>query len=786
MTLQRLSRIFRPRRIALIGASDQPESVAAGLTGQALLAPEVELLLVNRHRASVHGRPTLSDVSALPDDLDLAVVVTPWDTVPGIVQTLAAKQCAGVVVLSLAQEGGVLWDSSKLLLTRLKRRLARSPIRVLGPASQGLLLPRMGLNLSLCAKLPPPGHIAFVAASAAVTDFFTDWCATQGVGASLILGLGDAVDLDATSCLEYLAHDAQTHAVLLYLDHLPDPRGWLSAARALTMRKPLVVLIDPAFAQSGGAADLDQRRLLQGALERAGALVVSDLEELCGAANVDLPAWPHAGNRFAIVGNAPALAALAALAVRRSGGTLAHLQRGTERLLRPLLQRGPVSNPVDLRRNADGARYAAAIAAVQADPGVDVVLSLHHSNAFAAGDAVAAALQPAREGAPPLLCSFVGGTPRQVRVGLAQRGIAAFATPESAVVAYALNRRYYQLRNRLRETPPALLEWGTLAAEQLQAIRQAGSRRLQTLFSALDLPLLERQPGSSGGHGRWPALGLRSDPRLGLLAYTAVDPDQMRCELLPLDRLRVVRLTEPLEARADPDLLAQLRRVLLLLGAVTQQLPELQAIHLHGVRREAGGEISAQMALEWDATAPPPRYAFAPVPLLPGEVLHSREGMPLLLRPIRAEDEPRLSAGFTQLSPEEVRMRFMYPLKQLTHELAARLTQLDHDREIALVLSGFEPPGQAQLYGVVRASLDPLERTAEFAIVIPRQLSGQGLGQLLLRRIIEAVQARGMRSIHGDVLAENTAMLALARKLGFQQRIDPHEHGVVRVQLGLG
>jgi acyl-CoA synthetase (NDP forming)/RimJ/RimL family protein N-acetyltransferase len=784
MSLQRLSRIFKPRRIALIGASDQPDSIGAELTAQALTVPDLEVLLVNRRHTTVHGQPTLADVSALPDGLDLAVVMTPWETVSGIVKKLSAKQCAGVVVLSLAQEGGVLWDSSRLLLGRLKRQMARSPMRIIGPASQGLLLPRLGLNLSLCAKLPPPGHIAFVAASAAVTDFFTDWSATQGVGASLIVGLGDAVDLDAAQCLDYLAQDVQTRAVLLYLDRMPDPRNWLSAARALTMRKPLVVLIDPSFAAADGVAELDSLQLIKNALERVGALVVSDLEELCAAANVDLPAWPHAGRRFAILGNAPALAALAAQAVQRSGGCLARLERNTERLLRPLLQRGAVTNPIDLRRNADGARYAAAIAAVQADPGVDVILSVHHANAFAAGTEVAAALQPAAAGAPPLLSSFVGGTPRQVRAALAQRGIAAFATPESAVAAYALNRRYYQLRSRLRETPPALLEARSLDETAIARLCQSVlsvEERACMLLDALQIPL-QVDPHTVL---LWPAVGLVSDPRLGLLAWVAIDAEQRRSELLPLDRLRVVRLTEALENRVDPDLLAQIRRLLLLLGDATQVLPQLQAISVCGIARDGSGEMCARVDLQWRSDAPPPRYAFAPVPIGPLEVLSANDGRPMLLRPIRAEDEPRLAAGFTRLSPEEVRMRFMYPLKQLTHELAARLTQLDYDREIALVLSGFEPAGQAELYGVVRASLDVLERAAEFAIVIPRQLCGQGLGQLLMRRIIDLTHARGMQRIWGDVLAENSAMRALAAKLGFVERPAPDDDGVIRVELAL-
>jgi len=127
-------------------------------------------------------------------------------------------------------------------------------------------------------------------------------------------------------------------------------------------------------------------------------------------------------------------------------------------------------------------------------------------------------------------------------------------------------------------------------------------------------------------------------------------------------------------------------------------------------------------------------------------------------------------------------MRFLYPLKALTHDLAARLTQLDYDREVALVLADAQPPGQARLYGVVRAHFDPGTRAAEFAIVIPRALGGRGLGTLLLSRIINHSRRAGMQLIWGDTLPDNAAMRALARKFGFSETL--HEQ-LIRLELGL-
>ena len=795
MALAQLNRIFKPQRIALIGASDQPESIGQVLTGHVLGVPGIEVHLVNRRHVAVYGQPALGDVAQLPEGLDLAVVMTPWASVPGIVAALGQKHCAGAVVLSLAAEGGVLWDSSRMLLYRLRRQLKRSPIRLIGPAAQGLLLPRLHLNLSLCSKLAPPGHIAFVSSSPAITDFFADWAASHGVGASLIAGLGDAVDLDTPLLLDWLARDPDTRAVLVYLDRMVEPRAWLSAARAVARSKPLVVLVDPDLARAGagvpGQPDIDAAALLRRALERAGALVVDDLEQLCAAANVDLPAWPHAGSRFAVLGNTPALGALAAQAIERSGGLLARFERATERALRPLLPAGAgaVRNPVDLKRTADGTRYAAAIAAVRADPGVDVVLGLHHSNTFAAGAEIADVLEASGNGAPPLLLSLVGGAPRQTRIDLAQRGIAAFATPDQAVAAYTLNRRYYQLRHALQLTPPPLLEDDLpppAVLAQLRSLDLKDGARATLLLQALGIDL--HPPLATTLEAHSPALGLACDARLGPLAWwRPAGPDSpVHSTLLPLDRLRVTGLLRaPADARGDDGLHPLLRRALLRLALVLPALPELRGLALLRLALDAEGGLCGEVRLEFDHDSLRPPFAFQPPPPELHEVVTARDGERMLLRPIRAEDEPRLASGFTRLSPEEVRMRFLFPLKQLTHELGARLTQLDYDREVALVLASFDPPGQAELYSVVRASVDVLENAAEFAIVIPRQLSGQGLGTLLMDRILRWCRGRGIARVYGDVLAENHAMLALARKLGFSERAAADESGVVRVTLSL-
>lgn len=147
--------------------------------------------------------------------------------------------------------------------------------------------------------------------------------------------------------------------------------------------------------------------------------------------------------------------------------------------------------------------------------------------------------------------------------------------------------------------------------------------------------------------------------------------------------------------------------------------------------------------------------------------------------------EPALQAHFAHLTPEEIRLRFFVPMKTLSHVAAARFTQIDYDREMALVLTEQGIAGQTAIYGVVRISADPDNMCAEYAIVVRGDMTGLGLGILLMRRIIDYSRSRGIGAIYGDVLAENTTMRKLCKKLGFSEAPLEGESSIVRVTLRL-
>ncbi|MEO8671953.1 MAG: GNAT family N-acetyltransferase [Tahibacter sp.] len=186
------------------------------------------------------------------------------------------------------------------------------------------------------------------------------------------------------------------------------------------------------------------------------------------------------------------------------------------------------------------------------------------------------------------------------------------------------------------------------------------------------------------------------------------------------------------------------------------------------------------------STRPPVRSPIAPTPgsaPLPGEEVVLRDGRRLILRPIHASDAPALQRGFAHLSQEEVRMRFLHLLTELPDALAQRLCDLDPAHEVAFVIVDPLEVGEPEVHAVARAYFDPATNAAEFALVVQKALSGQGLGDLLMRHLLDACRASGADEIWGDVLAENHLMLSLCEHLGFERAPAHHDPGLIRVSM---
>ena len=147
-------------------------------------------------------------------------------------------------------------------------------------------------------------------------------------------------------------------------------------------------------------------------------------------------------------------------------------------------------------------------------------------------------------------------------------------------------------------------------------------------------------------------------------------------------------------------------------------------------------------------------------------------GREVLVRPIRPEDSGPLREGFALLQPDEVRQRFLYPMKELSAEQAQRLTRPNSRREFALVVAEPLPPGEALIGAVARIAVDDDGKAGEFAILVSRYVHGMGLGRHLMRRLVRWAKGRNLDHVYGDVLESNRPMQALAASLDFRR-----EHG---------
>jgi acetyltransferase len=231
---------------------------------------------------------------------------------------------------------------------------------------------------------------------------------------------------------------------------------------------------------------------------------------------------------------------------------------------------------------------------------------------------------------------------------------------------------------------------------------------------------------------------------------------------------------------------ADIEAVALTLVKVSQlicDLPQVVELEINPIIADENGVLAldARIKVMDSNFLSDSRLAIRPYPKNLEEIITLSDETELILRPIRPEDGPAFQEFYTRLSPEEIRFRFLHPIKSLSPSLSARLTQIDYDREMALVLTWNS--GGPEILGVVRITADPNIGNAEFAIVIRRDMTGQGLGPMLLKRIIDYSKSRGIKYIYGEVLSDNRSMLRLADAFGFKKRPVPDDPGVMHVSL---
>ncbi len=893
MTVRNLDYLFKPTSVVHIGASERPGSVGAVLA-ESLMSSGFEgpIYPVNPKYARIRGQRTYHSVAELPETPDLAVITTPPETVPDIVGQLGERGTRAAVVItagfgeSEAVHGQTL---QRDLLTCAKR----SVMRILGPNCLGLMVPGMGLNASFSHRAPLAGRLAFVAQSGAIVTSVLDWAHSRDIGFSHLVSLGDMADVDFGDVIDYLANDAHTRAILLYVEAVTHARKFMSAARAAARMKPVIVVKAGRYAEGARAARSHTGALAgsdavyDAAFRRAGMLRVLTLGELFDAVETLATIRDVKGDRLAIVSNGGGIGVLATDALVEAGGRLAELSpdtlSGLDKVLPSTWSR---ANPIDIIGDAPGSRYGAALDVLAGDRGVDALLVLNCPTAIAPGGEAAEAVVNRALAYPSLriLTSWVGtGAAEEARRLFVEHQVPTYSTPEQAVRAFMYLVNYRRSQELLMETPPSVpaqftfdtararrpieealeqgQEWLTEPAAK-EVLRAYGVPVVATRLAktpdeaaavaaeyggAVSLKILspdithksdvggvvleltrpvavraaaesmlervrEAQPAAAiSGFSVSPMVhrpgayelivGMCEDAQFGPVILfghggTAVEAINDRALGLPplnmqlarelMSRTRIYRLLKGYRGMPGVNLDA-LALTLLRVAQLVTDIPEIAELDINPLLADDYGVMALDARIKVAAAAAPgsDRLTIRPYPKELEETFEVGDGRTLALRPILPEDEPSLHATFAKLTPEEIRLRFFVPMRTMTHVMAARFTQIDYDREMAFILTEPGIPGRTEMFGAVRITADPDNERAEYAILVRGDMTGMGLGVLLMRRIIDYARDRGIGELYGDVLRENRTMLRLCQVLGFVQSNVPDEPGIVRVSLKL-
>jgi acetyltransferase len=895
-----LSAIFEPRSVAVIGASEKTGSVGRTILWNLISSPFGGTVYpVNPTRPSILGVKAYPNLAAIPDPVDLAVIVTPAPTVPGIMAECVEKGVTGVIVISAGfkETGSEGVELEKKVLEQARR----GNIRLVGPNCLGVMRPPAGLNATFASGIAHPGSVGFISQSGALLTAVLDWSRREKVGFSAFASLGSMLDVGWGDLIYYLGDDPHTRSIVIYMETIGDARSFLSAAREVALTKPIIVIKPGRTAQGSHAAASHTGSLtgsdevLAAAFSRVGVLRVDTIAELFYMSEVlgkqPLPKGP----RLTIVTNAGGPGVLATDALVTGGGELAQLSAETLTVLDGLLPAAwSHNNPVDILGDASPQRYAEALATAAQDPNSDGLLVILTPQAMTDPIATAEQLRPyAQIAGKPVLASWMGG--EEIEPGeevLRGANIPNFSYPDTAAKMFNYMWRYnYNLR-ALYETPvlpgDADSSMNRERARQiLEAVRQEGRTLLtefesKQLLAAYGIPVVEtrvavsedeavagaaamgypvvlkiysttithktdvggvqlnltneedvrtayraieesvrERAGAAHIQGvtvqpmiQWTGyeliIGSSIDPQFGpVLLFgmggqlvevfkdraLALPPLNSTLALRMMERTRIYTALQGVRGRRPVDI-AGLQHLLVRFSQLVVEQRLIKEIDINPLLASPDRLIAldARVVLYEPgvSAADVPPLAIRPYPLQYVQPWTAKDGTPLVIRPIRPEDEPLIVKFHEKLSEQTVYRRYFQHLRlsdRIRHERLTRICFNDYDREIALVAEHEDPAtGERALVGVGRLSKSRTANDAEFAVLVADAYQRRGIGTELLRRLVQIGRDEKLSRITGEILIENSGMVRTSRNVGFQIRSHAGDMGggTVEAYIDLG
>ncbi len=488
-----LDAFFAPTSLAVIGATDREGTVGRTLVSNLCNGKfEGKVYAVNPNRTAVLGLRCYANIAAVPQKVDLAVIVTPAVTVPGVVRECVSAGVRSAVVISAGfKERG---PEGAELERQIRAELRRGEMRLVGPNCLGMMNPGLGLNATFAQDIARPGNVAILSQSGALLTAILDWSLQANVGFSTVVSTGSMLDVSWGDLISFFGDDPQTQNILLYMESIGDARSFVSAAREVALDKPIIVIkagrteVASHAASSHTGALTGNDEVFDAAFRRCGVLRVQNISDLFYMAEVFGKQPRPAGPRLTILTNAGGPGVLATDALIATGGKLASLSRESmdafDKILPPHWSH---NNPIDILGDADPERFARALEIAVKDPDGDGLLVILAPQGMTDPAQVAERLAPySKLKGKPVLASWMGG--KGVAAGeaiLNKAGIPTFAYPDTAARAFNYMWRYsYNIRG-LYETPistdqPEAAEPIRRSADEILARVVAAGRTLLT------------------------------------------------------------------------------------------------------------------------------------------------------------------------------------------------------------------------------------------------------------------------------------------------------------------
>jgi acetyltransferase len=889
-----LDAIFAPRSVAVIGATDRPSSVGRAVLWSLVSSPFGGTVYpISDKRSSVLGIKAYKKIEEIPEAIDLAVVVTPAATVPAIIGECVDAGVPGAIVISAGfKEHG---EQGKELERQILERIHGTGLRLIGPNCLGVMNPVNGLNATFASTIARPGNVGFISQSGALCTAILDWAQKEMVGFSAFVSVGSMLDVDWGDLIDYLGNDPRTQSIIVYMESVGDARSFLSAAREVSLNKPIIVIkagrteaaAQAAASHTGALTGSDE--VLEAAFRRCGVLRVQTIADLFYMAEVLAKQPRPKGPRLAIVTNAGGPGVLAADGLLSNGGQLAKLSTESMDALNQLLPpHWSHNNPIDVLGDALPDRYAKVVDIAIRDPNSDGLLAISCPQGMAEPTLTAEHLKPyAHSTGKPVLASWMGGTDVAAGTDILNRaGIPTFQFPDTAAKVFCYMWRYSYVLRGLYETPVLRGEADegpdrAQAQQIIESVRCAGRTLLtevesKQLLSAYGLPTVQTDIAGSedeavakadaigypvvvkllsetithktdvggvqlnvrdrdavrrgyqaiqtsvrekAGEGHFQ--GVTVQPMLKLEGYELIVGSSVDAQFGPvllfgaggqlvevfgdralslpplnttlarrmMEQTKVFSALEGVRGRKAVDL-AGLEEFMVRFSHLVVEQPWIKEIDINPVRAspERIVALDARVVLHGADVRKEdlPRPAIRPYPVQYAQPWMMKNGNPVLIRPIRPEDEPLVIQLHQGLSERTVYLRYFQPLKlsqRTSHERLTRICFIDYDREMVLVVERTRKDDTPEIVAVGRLSkLRGGGNEAELAVLVDDRSHGQGLGTELYRRLISVARDEKLTRVVSTILGENREMRAICQKLGFRMEVDL-EDGTIRAEL---